>query len=217
MSDSVLFRATRDSARLGVLSDSRLGRPGDSANPAGHRPVALATGSGLSAGRGLSRPLMRIRLQAAALPAAALPAADLLAADPALGPPRPQRRTAARGGRRRGACGEKDAVLWPSLANGRHVAVRRLTRCGPMTGSPSPACWNSLPQFPAPPGYPPPFHRRALSVNLPQHTVTPQVRVESDARRRGAGASEADAVAAGVPARLKPQPKNAVGATAPAL
>ena len=26
-----------------------------------------------------------------------------------------------------GACGEKDAVLWPSLANGRHVAVRRLT------------------------------------------------------------------------------------------
>ena len=33
MSDSVLFRATRDSARLGVLSDSRLGRLGDSANP----------------------------------------------------------------------------------------------------------------------------------------------------------------------------------------
>ena len=33
LSDSVLFRATRDSARLGVLSDSRLGRLGASANP----------------------------------------------------------------------------------------------------------------------------------------------------------------------------------------
>ena len=30
---SVLLRATRDSARLGVLSDLRLGRLSDSANP----------------------------------------------------------------------------------------------------------------------------------------------------------------------------------------
>ena len=34
LGDSVLFRVTRDSARLGVLSDSRLRRLGDSANPA---------------------------------------------------------------------------------------------------------------------------------------------------------------------------------------
>ena len=42
MSDSVLFRATRDSARLGVLSDSRLGRLGDSADPALERSLPLA-------------------------------------------------------------------------------------------------------------------------------------------------------------------------------
>ena len=40
-SDSVLFRATRDSARLGVLSDSRLGRLGDSANPDYARAAAV--------------------------------------------------------------------------------------------------------------------------------------------------------------------------------
>ena len=46
-SDSVFYRATRDSARLGVLSDSRLGRLGDSANPGAHIAVHMSSSTGI--------------------------------------------------------------------------------------------------------------------------------------------------------------------------
>ena len=74
LSDSVLHRAARDPARLGVLSGSRLGRLGDSANPARRRPRAPAARSPRLETRPRSRPAASRLPRATAARAGAPPA-----------------------------------------------------------------------------------------------------------------------------------------------